>query len=425
MNPLARALRAPAMRTLALLSLLLPALAHGQTLTPEEQKDLAKALGADASAQTKQQPVAAAQSPSTAPGTSQNPLVRAFQSLNPDIAAIVDFAGGYYSDAPHTLKNGDDPADTAINIQEVELAIQAIVDPYFRADLFLTIPNLGGLEVEEAFLTTTSLPWNFQLKAGIFRAPFGRQNTQHLHLQDFTRRPEMNALFLGSDGLRSPGVEVSWLAPLPFYLLITGATFSVSPPDDPTLPLRTFGGGTRKDLTYLGNVKTFASLSDSTSVLLGLSFATGNSFNRLSPLAPGGSDVIETHRSFLYGADVYLKWKPTNVSQTYMSLAWTTEFMLRHLPEISAVQGGLYSQLVWQAARRWFIGVRGEIEGIPADLNVPRQYAGSASLTWALSEFSRVRIYGEARYLPSQAQWTGATFLQLEAAIGAHGAHPY
>ena len=62
--------------------------------------------------------------------------------------------------------------------------------------------------------------------------------------------------------------------------------------------------------------------------------------------------------------------------------------------------------------------------------------AGAASLTWALSEFARVRLYGEVRrghrFLPLEAgassgerRTSGALFLQLEAAIGAHGAHPF
>ena len=83
---------------------------------------------------------------------------RVFQSLNPDISAIVDFAAGWYADDQGTIKSGDDPQSTGFKVQEVELALQAVVDPYFRADIFLTIPNLAGIEVEEAFLTTTHLP---------------------------------------------------------------------------------------------------------------------------------------------------------------------------------------------------------------------------------------------------------------------------
>ena len=52
---------------------------------------------------------------------------------------------------------------------------------------------------------TTSLPANLQIKAGTFRAQFGRNNTQHLHVQNFTRRPLMTSLLFGADGFRGPG----------------------------------------------------------------------------------------------------------------------------------------------------------------------------------------------------------------------------
>src|SRR5436190_1935828 len=140
------------------------------------------------------------------------------------------------------------------------LAFSAIVDPYFKGEVYLTIPNLDGIEVEEAFATTTSLPWNLQVKAGSFRSAFGRQNGQHLHVQDFTRRPLINAAFLGADGLRGPGAQISWLAPLPFYVTFYAEAFSIGAPDQPesgTLPppVATFGGGEPHDLTYAGEVK--------------------------------------------------------------------------------------------------------------------------------------------------------------------------
>jgi hypothetical protein len=379
-----------------------------------------------------------------------SPFTRFVQSLNPDISAIVDFAAGWYSQNDLTVKNGDDPASTGFNLQEAEIALQAVVDPYFRADIFLTIPNAKGLEIEEAYLTTTRLPWNFQLKAGIFRAGFGRQNTQHLHTQDFTRRPEMNAQFLGIDGLRAPGMELNWLVPkLPFYLVLAFSVFSV-PAAEPDVVLQTFGGGKPWDFAYVATARAFFDIKESTSLYFGLNYAHGKTSqssttgNPAIPMAAPGQPVPTVYDNFydnLYGVDLYFKWKPPNQAKTYTSVAWQSEWFMRQIPGLTIagvktpqLEGGLYTQLVVQAHRRWYLGLRGEILGIPSGDNVQREYAVSSSITWGLSEFSRIRLFGEARFpskgnsMPTPAQPTapyGSAFLQLEAAIGAHGAHPF
>jgi hypothetical protein len=414
------------------------------------QEEIEKAMAADAAAQKKSQAAAAMAVPPPPPITNGAgfgaALGRVFQSLNPDISAIVDFAAGWFQDDDGTIKSGDDPQSTGFKAQEIELALQAVVDPYFRADIFLTIPNLSGLEVEEAFLTTTHLPANFQIKAGIFRAGLGRQNAQHLHLQDFTRRPAINPQFLGVDGLRAPGLEVNWLVPrLPFYLVLAASAFSVGGADVDQ-PLQTFGGGARWDFTYVGTARAFFPFSDTVSLYAGLNYAHGKTSQRVAgnmtlPSTAAGLTLYDNYYDNLYGADLYLKWKPVNQSRSYASVAWQTEYFLRQIPNLvinganhAQVEGGLYSQVVVQLHRRWYLGVRGELMGSPSGDNVKREYAGAGSITWALSEFSRIRLYGELRYgprflpedvAPHPARVTGAAFLQLEAAIGAHGAHPF
>jgi hypothetical protein len=423
--------------------------AADQTPSTEE---IEKALKADQAAKEKSHPAQA--SPSTAPSAgagAAEPAARAptsalgrfIQSLNPDISAILDLAAGFYSNEAVTLKSGDDPANTGFNVQEIELAFQAVVDPYFRADIFVTVPNLETFELEEAVLTTTSLPWNLQVRAGIFRAAFGRENMQHLHLQDFTRRPKVGPLFLGLDGLRSPGLEVNWLVPkIPFYLLLEASAFSVAA-SGPNEQLASFGGGEHWDFTYVASAKAFWELGESSALYVGLSYAHGKTSqtqtqNEVLPSArPITSDPFPTTLnnlfSNLYGTDIYFKWKPANAARTYLSVAWTTEFMLRHIPEQltaagapspSQLEGGLYTQLVVQAARRWYLGLRGEVLGIPEAISVRREYATAASITFAASEFARIRLYGESRF-PAGADVYGALFVQLEASIGAHGAHPY
>src|SRR5262249_9026858 len=127
--------------------------------------------------------------------------------LNPAISVILDtYAGGIGGNGNIPVA-GDDPAlnQDGFGVEEVELGFQAAIDPYLEGAVFLTIPNLDGIEVEEAYLITTSLPWNLQLKAGSFRSVVSRNNSQHLHLQNFTRRPMMTQNMFGFDGLRGPG----------------------------------------------------------------------------------------------------------------------------------------------------------------------------------------------------------------------------
>jgi hypothetical protein len=351
------------------------------------------------------------------PAPVPNAFVRAFQSLNPDLSAIVEANGGYVSRTPYSF-SGDDPVlkgNPGFTLQEIEVALQAVVDPYFRADLFLTIPNLQGLEVEEAMVTTTGLPAGLQLKAGIFRSAFGRQNGQHLHIQDFTRRPLLNAAYLGTDGLRSPGLQVSWLIPTPFYLLLNLEAFKVLDPGP------SFGADRDTDFTYTGELKFFVPATESLSIYGGLSFASGKSLG-FSPTTIGATSVLEA-------ADLYVKWKPPNVTGGYFSVAWTTEYILREIYgrgplELPTMDGGFYTQLVVQVARRWTVGLRQDVLGLPYSLGQPRVLRTAGDVTFTFSEFARLRAYAEAEH--QFAQPTGwAAYLQLEASIGAHGAHPF
>src|SRR5436190_6071973 len=232
------------------------------------EKELEKAIQADKkSAEDKgggqKGPPAPDAATSASAGSAPQTPPRGAQSLNPDISAILDADFGWQRRAPQLL-SGDDPDLKAegtrhavgFTAQEVEVALSAIVDPYFKGEVYLTIPNLEGIEVEEAFATTTSLPWNLQVKAGSFRSAFGRQNGQHLHVQDFTRRPLINAAFLGADGLRGPAAQVSWLLPLPVYLLLAAEAFSLGA-SEAAAPVASFGGGSATDLTYVGVAKFF------------------------------------------------------------------------------------------------------------------------------------------------------------------------
>jgi hypothetical protein len=418
------------------------------------QKELEKAIQADKASAGKADSQKGPPAPEGATsGSAPQTLPRGSQSLNPDISAILDADFGWQRRAPQLL-SGDDPNLQAegmrhavgFTAQEVELAFSAIVDPYFKGEVYLTIPNLEGIEVEEAFATTTSLPWNLQVKAGSFRSAFGRQNGQHLHVQDFTRRPLINAAFLGQDGMRGPGVQVSWLAPLPFFLTIYGEAFSLrSDPADATAtlpqPVPSFGSDASARPTLAAEVKAFFPLGEAWSLYSGLNFASGKSAG--VSLGDLGTKGIGREAQLL-AADLYLKWKPANVAQGYASLAFQAEAVLRHFGTGDALQdewdGGAYAQIVAQFARRWFFGLRGDIVGVPSSSVLARTERVGASLTFQASEFARLRGYVEAEHAPTglldtagafntlqpvKPEWAPAVFLQLEISIGAHGAHPF
>jgi hypothetical protein len=412
------------------------------------QKELEKAIQADKASAGKADSQKGPSAPEAATsGSAPQTLPRGSQSLNPDISAILDADFGWQRRAPQLL-SGDDPNLQAegmrhavgFTAQEVELAFSAIVDPYFKGEVYLTIPNLEGIEVEEAFATTTSLPWSLQLKGGSFRSAFGRQNGQHLHVQDFTRRPLINAAFLGGDGMRGPGVQVSWLAPLPFFLTLYGEAFSLrSDPADQTgvfpQPVPSFGSDASARPTLAAEAKAFFPFGDALSLYAGLNFASGKS----AGLSRGDAGTTGVGRETqLYGADVYLKWKPPNVAEHYGSLAFQAEAILRHSGSGDGLadewDGGAYAQIVAQFARRWFLGVRGDIVGVPSSTILARTERVGTSLTFQASEFARIRGYLEAEHagmsssalLPAvQPEWAPAAFLQLEISIGAHGAHPF
>jgi hypothetical protein len=356
--------------------------------------------------------------------------------LNPAMSFILDTDFGYYGRSPARFLAlglpvaGDDPAVAVqgFGVQEVEIAAQAAIDPYLEGAIFLTIPNLDGLEVEEGYLVTTSLPGNLQIKAGTFRSQFSRNNSQHLHVQNFTRRPLFTALLLGVDGLRGPGLQASVLLPLPWYATLYGEAFAIPPPADTTI-VSTFGGAATAypdKLTYTTVLEQYWDLTENASLLFGASFATGKAFDCTNVgMVPCDPAAVLTPRSYLYGGYLYYKWKPANEVKTYASFQWTTEFYARTLAgDPNGTAGAGYTEGVFQFARRWYAGLRLEGTGLPSSVSVPRRFGAAGSLTFAPSEFSRFRLYLQELAGPGVDPVT-VGFVQAEFSMGAHGAHPF
>lgn len=164
------------------------------------------------------------QLPSTLPvyGT---PSTKVF---NPDIGIIGNFlnANGESRGGSPTLA----PTPFA-TLQESEVSLQAVVDPYARADFFLAVGE-EGIEVEEGFVTLPSVPGGLLVKVGKMRANFGRLNAFHNHTLPWTDRPIVMYNLLGGatedfeTGIKDAGVSVSRLIPAGgFFLEATGEIY--------------------------------------------------------------------------------------------------------------------------------------------------------------------------------------------------------
>jgi len=265
-----------------------------------------------------------------------------------DVGLVGTFAAGMStaSDIEEgTQLGGHDPNQRGFTVQGVEANFTGAVDPYFRANAnILFSVDSGGesfMELEEGWLETVSLPGNFQVRAGQILTDFGRINSQHPHSWAFVDSPLVNARFLGPDGLRNPGVRVSWLAPTPFF---TELSFGVQNSQGETAAgFRSAGhshGGEEEeeglpfgfrhpdndrgvkhfdDLLFSPRLATSFDLTDNQVLLLGASAAFG-------PNASGASG--DTHTE-IYGADLTWKWKSPRHHGGFPFVTWQTEAMLR------------------------------------------------------------------------------------------------
>ena len=334
--------------------------------------------------------------------------------FNPSVAMIGNFlaAGG--------RAVGEDAAPSA-ELRESELSLQAIVDPYARADFFLAFGE-EGVEVEEGYATLTALPAGLLARIGRMRAGFGKVNTLHAHTLPWADQPLPVVNLLGSDeGWIGTGVSVARLIPL-------GETFS-------ELTLQAFRGDaeglfegkTRSDLAYNAHYRLFRDLTEATNVDLGASYGFG-------PNAGAGTD---THLS---GLDLTWRWKPLQTG-LYRSATVRGE-IIRSRRELAApeppgvappvealVPGEAETALGWflagdyQLARRWSVGARYE-RSERAD-NPDLEDTGTAGLlTFRPSEFSLLRAEARRRRF-AKGETATELFLQFQFAIGAHGAHPF
>lgn len=391
-----------------------------QAVKAAQAAPASQAPEAAAPAGTPETPSPASYTPSTpqaqeavaAPAQSQAPTYGGAtgmaKALNPDISVIGDFLGatGSSNVPPALVAAGRGPLPL-LELHESEVGLQAIVDPYARADFFFSFGETG-VNVEEGYITFTSLPAGFVAKVGKMRSAFGKVNTLHNHVLPWTDRPLVtDSLVGGEDGIDDAGISVTRILPAPKGIFLEG-TAQVFRGDSGDV----FKTSQRSDASVVGHLRAYRDLTESSNIDVGFSYARGH--NEL------GSAFLTN----LYGIDATFHWTPLRRT-IYHNFVGRTEFVWSRRDQLSTQQRafGFYTSGDYRLSRRWTVGGRFDRSGRAREANLTDD-GFSGVLTYWPSEFSQIRgQYRFTRY--AEGMNANELLFQFQFSLGAHGAHPF
>jgi hypothetical protein len=360
--------------------------------------------------------------------------------LLPDISAVGDLVADMSPDGP-TQEDS-----TRFGVREVEVAIQAAVDPFFRGDVFLGFNDIEGVGIEQAYLTATSLPWALEARLGRFLMPVAKQNTTHRHDLHTLEYPYVLQRFFGAEGLKGTGVWLSRVfAPFGFYqeLLLTmvdGVGESDAELTGIERPNRHLSG-----LGYSARLRNYWDLSQATNLELSASAVTSRRLQPLSDVVDVGGRPVNAvlARQSVIGADFTFRWRPLQQG-LYKSFILQAELLHQMNERASSIERripvdpvtgapsyagpdrdftGAYVFGRYQLTRRLYLGGRydwlRDPEADGGTLN-----AGSGYLEWFPSEFTKLLAMYERRSL-ADGPGENRILFQAAFALGPHRPHPF
>ncbi len=358
--------------------------------------------------------------------------------------------------------------ENGFNLRHIELGLSAAVDPYFRAWTTLAFDD-GSTEIEGAVIQTTSLPAGLTLSGGKFFSGIGRLNRQHSHNWDFYDQPLVYELIMGDHNLVDTGVQLTWLAPTPFYLLFGVEAFNgenetmFQELESDELPMN---DSPRLMTSFL---KFSPDLGDQHALQLGFSFAFGDHQEAHASHEEEEHDDEEHDEdehdehaeheeafdhwldgdSHMWGIDLVYKYDAKK-EHGQGNFVFQAEYfnrkkgltVVQHNLEPGLVgrenidkQDGYYLQALYGVLPRWRVGLRYEQVGVTNEVQLPdlseEGYDSSSRLAamvdWKLSEFSLLRLQSAQIDFDteegSETAWEFA--LQWRITFGKHAAHDF
>lgn len=315
-------------------------------------------------------------------------------SMNPEISATGDVQFAAQSDI-----EGLD-----LQLAEVEVALQATLDPYSFTKIFLTWGQ-DEIGVEEAYIYWTGLPAHSRADIGKFRMPVGDLNRWHRHALPETNYPLVYQEYLSPDGLS--GVGASLYTALPISIAKGTSEVFLQGAAIESEALADLG----HQPAVLARLQNFWQLSRSTYMQIGFTgIKAQNSDSNLS--------------SNLLGADFRLTIRPPDAG-TRKELTFRTEgYRIQRIGDApTTTRYGMYSDLFWRLSQRWVVGGRYDYVESPFG-PVDPNWRATGVLTWWQSEFVYLRLQAFRDHLDSIGSIDNLT-LQVVWALGPHKHETY
>jgi len=328
--------------------------------------------------------------------------------FNPSIGFVSETIFSYVSKGSEET-GGDRPGGFDAFQRSMELNIAGSVDPFAKGYAVINgsadaATGESSLEVEEAAIQTTSLPWNLEVKAGRFFGEFGRLSDIHDHELPMVNRPLVLDQYIGGES-RTDGVQLNWLAPVEHYISVTLGAGVQFGGDNPPNDVGDFRHGS--GVNYWGRVSTYFDVTPDISVEPGVSGLWNPKTDAqwdpaVQPLPMVGGNTYTERERRLAGADVLVSWKPLRNNQ-FLSVTWGTELLYSDnrydvtdslgapLPSQTVGSQGLYSYLIYKWHRQWSGGVQFDWMEDITDNHV-KTAAYSALVTWAQSHWNQLRL---------------------------------
>ena len=204
------------------------------------------------------------------------------------------------------LANSADPGRSEFQAQEFELDLQAALDPYSRTRVTLAIRE-EGIEIEEGYVSYSSLPTGLDLTVGRVRQRWGLLNRQHRHALPQSDYPLAYQVYFGEEGLAQTGVSAHWLLP---KLWASSNELSVEVTNGENEAA--FAGELFENMSLLARFTNYWDLSPAAYLEWGLSGISGTT----------DTDGV----SRVYGTDLSYRWSPP-ARALYRGMLWRTELL--------------------------------------------------------------------------------------------------